>query len=458
MRPLAALGLVLAAIMPAGAQFGAFNGIGMGVQQQKVEPRRLEIRPWVRANANYWRNLTLLPDERNSNLYDDALGGVVGWGISGGKADTRSSIMAAYMGNIRYISRLDQDWASNNMLAFGYSRMLSREWNFSSSLYGGLGRGAIGLASGMGGMGMMGFNGFGIMAQFAQGGLSGFMDPATEGVVEDELFDTEVYFGGARAALTYSPNYRWQVGGGVLGSTAHRKSRGQFDLNAAGVFGQASYLIDPNTSVTGGYTYSRFTVPRVLRDSRLQAALLGISKNLTRRTAFSIGAGINDFSTSAVSTVALDPFIAEILGTSAILEIREVRRMFFSGGAMLRHVVTDRVSVAARYNRGLVPGNGIILPAARDNLGISAYYTGGTRWGLTLGAAGFRTSGIVQQDTTMLTGQLMSNVSYRMFRGFHATFGGGYRVIRLPSRDYRRQGFASVGFAWSPGELPLRTF
>ncbi len=175
-----ALGILFSALLP--GQFGTFGGMGMGVNQRQMEPQRLQLRPWVMANAMYWDNLAVVQDNTDQVRSGDIYGGMLGWGLSGGKSLERSAIALSYNGNARYTSSRDGLGAISNVGTFAYYKQFSKEWSTSTSVYGGASAGAFGTAGGFGALGSMGFNGFGMMSVFSPRGIGDFVDPPpTEG-------------------------------------------------------------------------------------------------------------------------------------------------------------------------------------------------------------------------------------------------------------------------------------
>ncbi len=140
-------------------------------------------------------------------------------------------------------------------------------------------------------------------------------------------------------------------------------------MNSVGGFGQASYLLDRTTSVTGGYTYSRLWYPGVIRDTHLNSVSGGINKSLGRRTLVSASGGWSRFSATGATEIALDPLVAELLGTPTTIEIRSVTRNVLGAGARISHIVTDKISVSGRYSRGSPRPMACCWPRSRCRLG-----------------------------------------------------------------------------------------
>lgn len=455
-----ALTAALVACWPAAhAQFGTFHGMGMGIQQAANERQRLSLRPWVNASGNYWRNLNLgngSVSNPSENL--DAFGGAMTWGVSGGESRPRMAYGGAYLGSVRYQADGTGFVGLSNIGMAGLFRQLNREFSVSVSAQGGSSAGSFGPTSGFGGLALFGFNGFGFLSPISPGGIGGFTDPTLEGGVQDELFDNRVLFGGARAALVYSPNPRWNIGGGFIGSTAYRTTPGLADMKSAGAFGQVSYLIDPRTNFTGGYTYANFTLPGFIQDNQIHSTAAGFNRQLGRKTLASVALGVDYYTFRGATQIQLDPELAEILGTTSSIEVVSTSRTSLGVGARISHTVGDRISILGFYARGVAPTNGVLLSATRDAAGMTITYAGGTRWGLFGGFTAARSNPILQDTNAFLNAQGSGGFSYRIFRTLHATFNAGYRYIRLPNLDNRSQAFANIGIAWAPGEAPLRGF
>lgn len=445
--------------LPLPAQFGMFNGLGMGVNQRKVERQRLEYRPWIRMSATYWDNLAILTDSQGQQFTPkDVLGGMLGWGFSGGKADDRSTYVMSYLGGMRYNSQRDGISALTNVVNFGYFNQLNKNWSSSSTFYGGASAGSYGWAGGFGGAGGIGFAGFGLMSSLSPGGIASFGDPMAQGVIEDEILDNRIYFGGLRSVLIYSPNFRWQIGGGVQGSSAHRTAEGLYSMNAGGVLGQASYLIDRFTSVTGGYSMTRIWYPGIIRETYVSSALGGISRQLGRRTMLSAGGGLNQLMSNGAVKVPLAPEVAELLGVNSTIERRRVTRSIPGANFMLSHVVRDNIAATVRYTRGIVPGNGILIAPSRDAFAFSLSYVGNNRWGASTAILGVRSRSLIDEAPDYLSLQTVANVHYRLFNDFHFSGTGGYRVGRASTGQHLRQTMVNFGFTWSPGGVPFRGF
>jgi hypothetical protein len=104
----------------------------------------------------------------------------------------------------------------------------------------------------------------------------------------------------------------------------------------------------------------------------------------------------------------------------------------------------------------VIPGNGVYLTSTQDSASIAYSYTGLRHWNFGVNGGYNRMNALIQ--------------SLRPYKGFGAGIGvtrdlgkGLQFVLRLDERHYdngsvllRRDSYrASVGFAWSPGDVPL---
>ena len=181
-----------------------------------------------------------------------------------------------------------------------------------------------------------------------------------------------------------------------------------------------------------------------------------ISSRLTRTIEFAVSLGGSRVETLFLGTVAIDPAIAAITGQSS--GIRAFYNILYVPNGRARITKQwPRASLDFHGEQAISPGNGVYLTSRSTTLGVSFSYNGLRHW--NVGAnGGYSRLGALAQNVGTYDG-------YQAGVGITRGLSGGLHVVfRVDARRYatnfaafnRNASQFSLGFAWSPGDVPLK--
>ena len=449
--------LALAVLSPASPQTGGFGGpASLGSAEPSGDGALPSIRPWLNLGGMYTRNLSGVDASaaafRNTTGYYSA---TVSGGVVGSKALERGSVAAGYAIG----SAFNNSHSANGVSQTGtlqFDHMFTERSAIGVRALGGSSYGGYGYGSGFGGIwGIAPASGIWSSSLAATPGGSGMLlqDPADNGLVDGEAFDTRASFGSVNASYLYNFSQRVSaiVGGG--GGVVRRSGKGLPGLNTGGASAQINYRFTQRLFVGGYYGYGQFTYPGLFGGNDIHSAGVIMGYTLGKRSSVEFSARAFRFHSSYVGSVAIDPEIAAILGVASVSEVKDVTRYGPEVGVGYNYRFPVG-NLMLRYNRGFNPGNGAVLASTRDNI-LASYGFGNRRV-----SAGIHSSIQRYRSLTRLGGdqdlrQLSGSVSTRFWRGLYFTTAGGIRNIQLGVQPSRYQAFATVGISITPGSFPL---
>jgi hypothetical protein len=159
--------------------------------------------------------------------------------------------------------------------------------------------------------------------------------------------------------------------------------------------------------------------------------------------------------TLGLTSVAVDPVIAAITGqTSGVQAIYRVN-WIPSGQVSLRRSFRQ-ASVSFDYNHGVNPGNGVFLTSRYESASASLSYTGVRRWNLGISGT-YSTLGSLAQDLAKYGSYTAgAGASTKLTGALHFISRFDYRYYDLSNTPFGRNSYrASIGFGFSPGDVPL---
>lgn len=393
----------------------------------------MRLRPFARVAAVYHTGMTGLFTDAYGKLPDhDAYGVMASGGVLGYHSWRHTTLGVSYEAIARHYSRRSYYDGVDQVLGLGVSHQATRrvriELNQSA-------------ASRRGGF-------YGMVGQHL------YNDEFTQ-TVEDQLFDARIHVLASTARLIFqqTPRLSYSAGGSFLAAEPH--SRALVSVRGATASGDLAYRLSRRQTIGVSYQFSYFWFPGAFGEAYLHGTTLQWAVRLSRRWTLALGVGGYRVETSRLAVVRIDPVIAAIIGQGVGVEA--FHRIIYVPAiqASLRRQF-QHASLTASYSRGVAAGNGIYLTSARESAGVSLGYTGVRRWTFSASAGYSR----------------LTSLAHTMgrYRSYRAGVGTTYRVsgplslfARLDGRQYRLAGTAfervhyraSVGLAFSPGEIPL---
>lgn len=291
----------------------------------------------------------------------------------------------------------------------------------------------------------------------AVGGVLGYstIDPLFLGVPANEIFDNRTYF------LESVGSYLLQVGSrntvSLTGSgfAVRRQSRVLIGMNGYRAGADFTRRITRNTTIGASYMYFHVDYPRVFGEADVHQLMGLYSRRIGRLWDLSIGAGGIKLDFTGVREVELDPIVAQLLGygrgREAFNAINYVPSAMVNVGRSFR-----RAMLSMTYQRGVSPGNGVLLLSRQQSGNVSFTYNTGRQWSL---AGHVNYSQITGSGT--YAGQLTNYgagtlASYRFWEDLHFTLGFDVRQFSSNRAGFSRFGSrVQAGLTYSPGAIPV---
>ncbi len=448
-------------VASAAAQTGGFGGMGGfgasggAAAQVSGESPAPALRPWVSVGGSYFKDMTLLDPTETNNNTGSYFGGSFTGAVVGSKQFQRSSLQGSYMAGGSYGGDSGVNGLSHTgSLQFAH-QFSERAW-MSVRQMGGSSFGGYGYGAGFGGV-----NGFFPFNNGWTGSLTGFnstgglttQDPADNGIVDAEPFDNRATFYSANATFGYMLTRRVSVSGSGGGGIVRRSGESLLDLNTAGTSGQITFQATERFGIGGFYGYSRYTYADQYGSNEMQSAATFLSYLATPRTSIFVSLGGQRLFSDQFGSVPVPPELAEILGVTSVVEVQQFTRYSpnISAGVRYRPQIGNFSLI---YNKGLIPGNGVLRSANRDMF-TASYGRGRGRFSYGASAYFQKASGVTEFHGVSDIYQGSGAFSFRIAGGLHVMTSAGYRTIDVGASPNRNQTFATVSLAWSPGSYPI---
>jgi hypothetical protein len=337
-------------------------------------------------------------------------------------------VFREYNGNSAY-DGIDQ------ALVLGYTLQESRRLTFNAQVLAGI------LSNGLAGAGILG--------------------PApviTSNVVATPttlLFDSRSYYvqGGLDMSYMFSPRTSFTFGG--QGFEVWRQSALLVGMEGYNARGSVEHKLNKNTSV--GFTYQRqhFDFPKAFGQSDIDTGELFVGANLGAHWALIARGGVFHAEVKGLQTVALNPVVAALLGTTASIQAFYRDNIYPSGQISLTRKFKT-ASLAISYGQTVSPGNGVYL-TSKSQLGNASYsYTGIRKVNLSL-SGGYNSLNSLGQGIAPYRGANGGGgITYAMPYNLHLVARYDYRYQEIESLVYKHTGYrATLGVTYSPGKVPL---
>lgn len=399
-------------------------------------------------NLRFFANLTgiydnsLLPysvDSQGNLVQVNGLYGIeAGFGVYGTHQWRRARLGLDYRGNFYHYNKASFYDGTSHNLGLGYTYRKSRRLTFDLREIAGTSSRAI-------------------------GGLGFFYGAGAAALSSDiinqpgaQLFDNRIYYLQTSMAVNVIQSARTVYTLGGDGYTVRRQAKGLASLNGYTLRGRVQHRLSKNRSVGLTYEHTHFDFPPQFGEADIDTLMASFNSGFRRRWTFSVSAGAFLAEVNGLREVRLDPVIAAVLGQATGIQTFYRRTIYPTGTASLTGQLNRTSSVTLSYARMVTRGNGLYLTSRSESGSGSYTYTGIRKWNLGVNGGYTTLSGIGQniRPYTLVTGG--AGFTYGLTRALHVTGRFDARHQQIDLAGALRTGYrVSMGFAFSPGDVPL---
>jgi hypothetical protein len=282
-------------------------------------------------------------------------------------------------------------------------------------------------------------------------------DPASTYNPTTDFYDNRTTSLSTQASFTLQKSTRLSFNLGVQDSLTYRRSPALFSVGGIGATGDVQYRLTRRSTVGANYAYTHFGYHGTFSATDVHSVSGTYAIQLSRSLEVTGFGGFARAEAKFLQSVPIDPAIAALIG--------------LSNGVIIRHSIafhpTYGVRLSRSFQRGVAflssgysvtPGNGLFLTSTALTAAAGYTYTGLRRWSLGATAAYTRANSIsnVVGSYGDVSGDL--STSRQIGRFTYLTFNFDAMQYRSSSfSGYNRLTYsASLGLAFSPGNIPLR--
>jgi hypothetical protein len=419
------------------AEYGGPSILSRGLAASVLSRNKdIAFRPHIGINGVCDTGLTGFIIEPNGKLPNQVACGVeLAGGVYGYHKWRKSELSLSYDGDYRHYPSLPYYDGTDQMLSLGYKLRTTKHTELVFKENAGTFSRYFGDATGF-----------------------GFYDPNALATPNSVLFDNRVYFGESSADFTYQPTARLSVDMGATGNLVRYRAAGLFGASAEEVRGDIAYRYSRYGTIGAVYDFTHIGFQHIFGGSDVHAFGITYSLRVSKTVEFRTQIGAARVESLLLELVPVDPRVSIITGQTTGVQATY----------RLNYVPDARISLTKRMQhatvqldgaRDVMPGNGVYLTSAETTASGSYTYTGVRYWSFSISV------GYDEMDAL-----LQSVGRYRSYVagiGASRQLGKGISgILHLDARRYdtgiigfqRNMYEATLGFAWSPGDVPLAIF
>jgi hypothetical protein len=272
-----------------------------------------------------------------------------------------------------------------------------------------------------------------------------------------EIFDNRVYFANGSLEYTYQKSTRLSFSLSGNGFITRRTGNVLFGVNGTANSANVAYRLSRRQTVSAGYQFFMFNFTRNFGDSYGHGAFGGYAVQLGKKAQLSLQGGFYRLESLGLTSVAVDPVIAALIGISSVQEVFYSTSIMPTAHATLSYRLSRRHSMGFSGGIAATPGNGIINTSRSTFGGANYSYTGIKNLGLGANVAYTKMASLIGTSLVFESIQSSLNASQRVTDQIYFTVtAGNRRFLQTTSTNFRRSSvFFSAGFTWSPREIPI---
>jgi len=283
----------------------------------------------------------------------------------------------------------------------------------------------------------------------------GILEPAYLQLPQNDIYDNRVVFLNTAASVTFQKSARLSFNFGGEGDLVRRQSSALYGTTGGIARADVQYRVTRHSTIGVDYLFNHFSFTQGFGNSTIHSVGLNYSTQLTRRVQLSVRAGGARVESSALTEVPLDPAVAAILGTSVGVQAAYHRNYVPDITARLSYTY-QHSNFGLSYANNVNPGNGVYLTSRNQSAGGSYSYTGIRYWNFGVDGGFSRMSTLIQTLGVYKSYGGGIGVTRALGKSMHLVGRLDTRHYDVAGQTFLHNGFrATVGFSWSPGDIPL---
>jgi hypothetical protein len=272
------------------------------------------------------------------------------------------------------------------------------------------------------------------------------------------LFDNRAYFVNTAMDVSFLPSARTILTIGGQGFLVRRQSSALVGVNGYNLRGSYLRRLSRDLALGVVYQHVHFDYPRAFGEADINDYQATISRNFGRYWTISANGGIFHVEAQGLQQISLDPAVAAILGVSTGVQAFYRSGYFPTGGVQITRRFKN-AQIAAEYGRSVSAGNGVYLTSRSESATAGVTYTGIKRWSLSLMGGYTSLSSVAQNLKKYATWSGGGAATYGIGRWVYVVARYDARHQEIDLANFRHTSYrATIGLAFSPGEVPLTIF
>jgi hypothetical protein len=399
----------------------------------------IRFRPYISAEANYDTGLANVAITDHGQLANAAaIGARLSWGVTGVHSWKRTRLGLNYHGDVVHYPGQGQYDSTDQSLMLGVNHQVTRHVSLSLSETAGL-----------------------FSRNFGVTGLPETVpfDPSTMFIPNTDYFDNRTYYLGSQASVTYQKSARtsFNFSGGAF--ITKRRSSALDGSIAEAARGDWLYRISRRLSAGATYSYMHIGYTRTQGGTDVHTFGPTMGLRVNRWLELTGMLGVTRVESKFVSQTSVDPLIAQLLGITSAPQIIHRVDYFKIPNFMTRASRTFRTGVVyVSAGHSVMPGNGLFLTSYAYTVSAGYSYTGLRRWSINMQPTYLTadSAGTISGNYSAVSGR--ASIARKVGAGVY--FIAAFNATRYGSTTYASYNrviyTGTMGFRWSPGEVPLR--
>jgi hypothetical protein len=422
---------------PALAQYAGPAILSRGEAPAAMTELQIKFRPAVDISATYDSGLSGVGLDNRGDLSTSASPGVMlNWGVGGAHKWRHTSIGLDYHGSLIHYTQQRYYDSVNQTLLLGLTHRFSPHTSLVLHESAGIFSRSYFLPT---------------LTQTVP------FDPSGSNIPTSDFFDNQTIYQSTQADFSYMRSTRLSFDLGGSGFVTRRRSSALTGVVGANAHGDLQYRVSRRSTLGMAYSYAHFDYTHAFGGTDMHGVKAVYSIRFTRFWELSAFGGPMRVESKYLTTIAVDPVIAALLGINSGVSItHSITTIPNVGGRLSRTFAQGVAYVSAGHD--VTAGNGLFLTSYTTTAIAGYSYTGLRRWsfGASVGLTDSSASGVVGGQYRNVTGGV--SFSRRLNHGMHLM--GSMDMRQYSSVDYANYNRmiygVRMGIGFSPGELPLR--